>query len=182
MGKNSRINWIDSIKGIAILLLLFSHSMAEYDLFKTWIFAFHMPIFFIICGYLVNLKYKDGFKAGQFKDLLNKRWYNLFLPYFFFGLILIIFFSVIRFISGNPSIALSQLLDLVSMKGIESLWFLPIYFFSEAFLIFILGISKGKARFGIILLIMVVLCFINQSSLKWPFDNTRTKTVLNSYI
>ena len=56
------------------------------------------------------------------------------------------------------------------MKGIESLWFLPIYFFSETFLIFILGISKGKARFGFILLIIFVLCFINQSSLKWPFD------------
>lgn len=170
MSGKKRITWIDTIKGFAIFLLLFSHSMAEYDLFKNWIFAFHMPIFFFICGYLVNLKYKDGFKSGQFKDLLSKRWYNLFLPYFFFGLILIIFFSVIRLVSGNPSIALSQLLDLVSMNGIESLWFLPVYFFSEVLLITILGVSKGKARFCIIFLIIGLLCVINQTSLKWPFD------------
>ena len=61
MSNTKRIIWIDAVKGIAILLLLFSHSMTEYDLIKNWILAFRIPIFFIICGYIVHMKYPDGF-------------------------------------------------------------------------------------------------------------------------
>lgn len=168
--SNKRITWIDSVKGLAIILLLFSHSMAQNDLLKNWIFAFHMPIFFIICGYLVNLKYSDGFKKGQFLDLLSKRWYNLFKPYFFFGIILIIFLNILRFYAGEKLNFPSLFLDLISMKGIESLWFLPIYFFSEIFLIFILGKTHGKYRYMAILLIIVILSFINQPALSYPFS------------
>ena len=170
MGSKKRITWIDTVKGIAILLLLFSHSMTETDLVKNWILAFRIPIFFIICGYIVNLKYSDGFKEGQFIDLLSKRWYNLLMPYFFFGIIIIIFFNVLRFIGGEPLNAPSLLLDLVSMKGIASLWFLPIYFFSELLLVTILGLFKGYSRFVVIALIIVVLSLIDQSSLSWPFS------------
>lgn len=168
MGK--RITWIDSVKGIAILLVLLSHSMAGQDLFKNWVFAFHMPIFFIICGYIVNLKYSDGFKKGQFLDLLSKRWYNLLIPYFLFGLIYVIFLNVLKLYGGKPLVVLPYLKDLVSMKGIESLWFLPIYFFSEIVLVFFLGIFKGYSRYLIIALIVVVLSCIDQTTLSWPLS------------
>ena len=168
MGK--RIQWIDSVKGIAIILLLFSHSLIRDDLIRTWILSFRIPIFFIICGYIVNLKYSDGFKEGQFLDLLSKRWYNLLFPYFLFGIIYIIFLNALRLAGGVPLNVFPLLKKLLSMEGIASLWFLPIYFFSEILLVFILGIFKNYYRYLVIALIVVVLSLIDQTTLSWPLS------------
>lgn len=168
--SSGRITWIDTVKGIAILLLLFSHSMIEYDLIKNWILAFRIPIFFIICGYIVHLKYSDGFNKGQFIDLLSKRWYNLFKPYFLFGIIWILFLNVLRIIGGEPLSFLSLIVKLVSMEGVASLWFLPTYCFSEILLITLLGSFKGITRYGVIALIIIILSLIDQSSLSYPFS------------
>lgn len=170
MNQRQRITWIDTTKGIAILLLLFSHSMTVFDAFKTWIFAFHMPIFFIICGYLAYKKYPNGFKSGEFLDFLSKRWYNLFKPYLFFGTILILFLNFLRYFSGNPIVVFSQFTDLLSLEGIESLWFLPVYFFAELILITILGLVKNKLRYLVFLIIVIILYIIDQPSLTWPMD------------
>lgn len=165
-----RISWIDAVKGIAIILLLFSHSMTNNDLLKNWILSFRIPIFFIICGYIVNLKYSNGFEQGQFFDLLSKRWYNLLTPYFLFGVILIVYFNVIRFLGNVPLNVKTLLIDLVSFKGIASLWFLPVYFFSELFLISLLGLFKGFYRYMVVAFLIVLLSLVKQGSLSWPFD------------
>ena len=168
MGR--RITWIDSVKGIAIILLLFSHSMIEEDIIKNWILSFRIPIFFIICGYIVNLKYSDGFKKGQFLDLLSKRWYNLLIPYFLFGIIYIVFLNFLKVASGNTLVFFPLLKDLFIMKGIASLWFLPIYFFSEIFLVFLLGVFKGIYRYLIMTMIVIILSIMDQTTLTWPFS------------
>ncbi|MBR6979896.1 MAG: acyltransferase family protein [Prevotella sp.] len=170
MEVEKRITWIDYTKGFAILLLLLSHSMTKYNLFNNWIFAFHMPIFFIICGYLVHLKYNDGFKDGQFFDLLSKRWYNIFIPYFIFGTILIIFFTVLKLVSETPSNAISMFINLITMKGIASMWFLPIYFFSEFLSISLLSLFKGKPMCYLMAFFVGVLWLVDQSTLSWPLD------------
>lgn len=168
--NNRRILWIDSVKGIAILLLLFSHSMTTYDLVKNWILAFRIPIFFIICGYIVHLKYSDGFKQGQFLNLLSKRWYNLFLPYFLFGIIWILFLNVLRFLGSEPLRFHPLIVNLISMEGVASLWFLPTYFFSEILLITILGLFRGVVRYGVIALIILILSLTDQSTMSYPFS------------
>lgn len=165
-----RITWIDSVKGIAILLLLFSHSMTSYDWIKNWILAFRIPIFFIICGYIVHLKYSDGFKHGQFIDLISKRWYNLFLPYFLFGVLWILFINILRILGDESLLFQPLIVKLVSMEGVASLWFLPTYCFSEIFLITILGLFKGLTRYAVIALIILTLSLIDQSSLSYPFS------------
>lgn len=170
MIQKLRITWLDTIKGICILLLIFSHCMPVFDLLKTWIFSFMLPAFYIVCGYLTYYKYPNGFKSGQFSDLLSKRWFNLFIPYFFFGIIHIVFFNSIRLISGNPLLFILQFKNLILMKGIASLWFLPIYFFSEVLLILFLTLIKGKARYCIAIIIVILLIIIDQTSLSWPFS------------
>lgn len=169
MKQKQRITWLDTIKGICILFLIFSHCMTEFDILKTWIFSFMLPAFYMVCGYLTYYRYPDGFKSGQFSDLFSKRWFNLFIPYFFFGIILILYFNSIRLISGNPLLFISQFKNLILMKGIASLWFLPIYFFSEVLLILFLTLIKGKARYCIAIIIAILLIIIDQTSLSWPF-------------
>ena len=47
MTKTSRIEWIDTVKGIAILLMLIGH-MAENSQIRAVISSFHMPLFMIM--------------------------------------------------------------------------------------------------------------------------------------
>ena len=43
--KPQRINWIDQVKGIGILLVVIGHMNIPQELSKI-IFSFHMPLFF----------------------------------------------------------------------------------------------------------------------------------------
>lgn len=47
-----RLNWVDYIKGIGIILVVIGHTTSIGDIWKTWIYTFHMPLFFCISGYL----------------------------------------------------------------------------------------------------------------------------------
>lgn len=51
-----RIQWIDFTRGIAILAVIIGHTLGPYtgQFFGSFIFAFHMPIFFILSGYLYH--------------------------------------------------------------------------------------------------------------------------------
>lgn len=46
-----RIEWIDVSKGIAIILMMIGHYVPYGSQIRNFIFAFHMPLFFILSGY-----------------------------------------------------------------------------------------------------------------------------------
>lgn len=72
MAVNKRIQWIDIARGIAILLVIIGHSLGNYwpGYLGNFIFVVHMPIFFILSGYLYHLKEETTlFKSGV-KNLL----------------------------------------------------------------------------------------------------------------
>lgn len=48
--SDSRIKQIDFAKGIAIILVVFGHSLAYEDVLKAIIFSFHVPVFFVCSG------------------------------------------------------------------------------------------------------------------------------------
>lgn len=43
MGTN-RIEWIDTAKGLGLLLVFIGHLKTPY--LATWVYTFHMPLFF----------------------------------------------------------------------------------------------------------------------------------------
>ena len=51
-----RLRYIDLTKGFAIILMLWGHTMTLVNSIHIWIYSFHMPIFFIICGILIRIK------------------------------------------------------------------------------------------------------------------------------
>lgn len=66
--NTKRLQYIDISKGIVILLVILGHLVAFNKLFWLWIFAFHMPFFFIMSGYCSNDKnYDISFKKYLFK-------------------------------------------------------------------------------------------------------------------
>lgn len=79
--------WIDYLKAIAIYLVILGHLPDELHI-KWGIYLFHMPLFFIISGYL--------YKPRKVKDEIKKVITQLFLPYMFYGLGLIGLYCFMR--------------------------------------------------------------------------------------
>ena len=53
-----RIEWIDYCRGLAILMMIAGHSLGNTSPYiANFIFAVHMPIFFVLSGILLKEKY-----------------------------------------------------------------------------------------------------------------------------
>lgn len=50
--------WIDALKGMAILLVVIGHNTppSSYPILNTIIYSFHMPLFFILSGFIFSQK------------------------------------------------------------------------------------------------------------------------------
>ena len=63
MADTKRLHWIDTLKAIGIMLVFLGHSGAP---FHDGIYLFHMPLFFIISGFLWNM---DKYASMPFSSL-----------------------------------------------------------------------------------------------------------------
>ena len=139
-GMKMRVKYIDYTKGLAILLMLFGHTITQVNKIHKWIYSFHMPIFFIICGSLMYINIKRN------SDIKNKIWRRIYaagIPYYVFGIILVFFYTILDIMSGRQGIFWNRLFKLVTLQGVDSLWFLPIYVSSDI-IFFILMNKKMK--------------------------------------
>lgn len=73
-----RIAWVDFAKGFIIILMVLGH--AVHGDVQKFIFVFHMPFFFIMAGYLLNLKKWSG--AENYNAFVMKLVKRLLLPYY----------------------------------------------------------------------------------------------------
>ena len=76
-----RIDYIDNVKGILILLVVLGHCIVGENHLKTVIYSFHMPAFFIISGILLN--YSSAVRKN-FGGFLLSRIRQLLIPYILF--------------------------------------------------------------------------------------------------
>ncbi len=91
-----RESWLDGLKGFAILLVVLGHVLSGYldaGMFpsayysfyevRSWIYSFHMPLFFMLSGFTFTLAYYRTGKLrreGYLRQLLNLLWiYVLFV-------------------------------------------------------------------------------------------------------
>lgn len=89
----SREEWIDSFRGLGAVLVVIGHSSSRYHVVKL-IYAFHMPLFFILSGYLFNYaRWKD---LGVKKLVLSKSKAYL-IPFYIMTVVnLFICFAIFR--------------------------------------------------------------------------------------
>ncbi len=86
-----RHDWIDSLKGMAIILVVVGHLNTIFTIssgLNQYIYSFHMPIFFFISGYLFNFKKYINLEKVYF----IKRSSSLIIPYFFFSIVAYLFY------------------------------------------------------------------------------------------
>ncbi|MDL2243589.1 acyltransferase family protein [Bacteroidales bacterium OttesenSCG-928-J19] len=119
--KNNRIEHLDILKGIGIILVVWGHIQSDLT---QYIFIFHMPLFFFISGLL----YKP---TDNFFPLLKKRINTLLIPFFFFYLLAFFYLLLLSFINPNTNFNSIILLDFI--KGKEYFHNIPIWFLWSLF-------------------------------------------------
>ena len=125
--NESQRRFIDIVKGAAIFLMLYGHCIqycvagSEVDFFENGVFkviyAFHMPLFMLISGYLFHF----SFEKYAMKELLTRRVQAMLQP--------IVFCSMFSFLITNGVFAVARgdfagLLDGGWLDKLPSLWFL----------------------------------------------------------
>ena len=92
MEKNSRLDYIDLAKGVVILLVVAGHIIegnfyrAEKEPLHVFIYAFHMPLFFLLSGYVAGLTQKR-LQGQSFGKWLWRKVHTLLIPYFVWKLL-----------------------------------------------------------------------------------------------
>ena len=156
----NRIIGIDYAKGFAIILLLISHCLLEGN-FRVWITSFDMPIFFVVCGILHQMRHSEGLSFSYWNSWLKRRVMQIFIPYFVFGFLYITFRGGLSFWSGDCWDIIDGCVSLISMQGVVSMWFLPVFFFSE--LLFVFFVAKlSKIMQGLLVVVFVIILIFLQ--------------------
>ena len=136
----TKINYIDYSKGIAILFVIFGHVYWGNNIVTTWIYSFHMPLFFIISGFLLKLN-----KNKNTKSVILKKFKSLIVPYILFSIINIVGFYLLKYLSYE--VFKGDIFNTITLFGVGALWFLPALFISESIFLFEKNnISKNKYK------------------------------------
>ena len=125
MTKNQERAYINVVKGIAVVLMIWGHciqysSESAFNVFDhpvfQGIYSFHMPLFMLISGYL----FAFSFRKRDLKTLLVRRTQSMLQP--------IVFASMLNaFLAKLPTLLLYRTIRLTNgelFTGLYSLWFL----------------------------------------------------------
>lgn len=140
-----RLNYLDISRGIAILLIVLGHCIVGREgILIKWIYSFHVVIFFIISGYLLNSK---NIRQKAFKEVLTNRIKTLIIPYFVFSVI----FIITDLLTNGISRLIWNIMYTILFVSPTALWFIPAFFIGEILFILTLRINKFHIKFSIVL-------------------------------
>jgi len=155
----NRINWVDWAKVIAISFVVFGHIPMTPDNFpQRYITSFHMPLFFLISGYLTK---KECFNIST----LKKYWHTLIIPYIFYNIVFYPYW-IVRHIIDVPDAVLSdyirpiigavlfQLRTPISDPLNEVTWFVAVLLVMKI----VLSIANLHKRRNQIMFILSIIC------------------------
>lgn len=138
---------LDCIKGIGIFLMVAGHASLP-DIARQWIYGFHMPLFFILAGFMFNTE--KWFKRGL-GLLMRNRAKSYLIPYVVLFTINLIIYTTLETIQtigtsinrgGYPAIPRYILAGLyshdTSMPNCAPLWFLTCLFISYFYFWFLI--------------------------------------------
>lgn len=173
---NNRIVWVDWIKVIGIYIIVLGHFPLENSWLKPFIFSFHVPVFFIISGYL----YKS---CVTLSSSWKKNIQTLLVPYLCISFI-IIFYNFLRFYSHHSSGFQESIIFLIkqtsaillglnnnSWKSLEGvggpIWYIYVLFFIR--LLFD-KMRHRNAHTIVCILFLITNYFLCSFNINYPFS------------
>lgn len=181
MNQKDRIEWIDAVKGITIILVVLGHSISGSGVMESkienaaliWkiiyriITSFHMPIFFFVSGYLYD-RHNDEceFSIEKYKSLIHNKFCDCIIPYVIFELLYVAF----GIVTNDQRYTVDAFLRSI-YSPISHFWFLYVLFFIYLIIPMVLYAIKKESlailSFGIF---TVYICDILKYNGAFPLD------------
>lgn len=136
MGQEKRIEWVDIVKYVCIIMVMLSHLETRTDIWSAFYSPFYVTAFFFTAGYVYKPK-----KTSKFKEFLYSKFRQLFVPWLVFSVFGIVFSQVLSFNShGSLSEELKYNYFQIRGQG-DQIWFvaalfvafIPFYFFIKRY-------------------------------------------------
>ena len=156
-----RVNWIDTVRGIAIVCVMLGHIDWGENPLCVWIYSFHMPIWFFLSGVLAYHT-REAAKPAL-PRFIQRKAARLLYPYFTFSLISIAYISVCLGFGRDTVLLLLAMISLLGISG--AMWFLPVMFFSS-----VLFESLGRIKLRRFLILLLLLALIYAGDRFSPFE------------
>ena len=150
MENSEHLWWIDSAKGIGVILIVLGHLLydSSHDVLNQIIYSFHVPMFFILAGFVC--RHRKG--IAEKVKFLRKKAYRLIIPFIIFTL-----FGVKRIYDAIGSIPNTELIRQIfyidgKMFFNAPLWFLIVLFEICIVEVLIDAYNQTKILNGLVLL------------------------------
>lgn len=187
--STTNLRYIDVIKGIGIILVVLGHTQRPEIVLK-FIQSFHMPLFFIIAGFL----YKRDKYISKFSMLIKTKFNSYIKPYIIIAIFCYIIYAIIicgiKIGFGSEEYInrlIRYLIGLIYSRGTwywmpqcSPIWFLTAIFVSNIIFYFILEnktLLKQLILLTFLLIISFILSKINFIKLPWNIDSAFLGTV-----
>lgn len=174
--SKKRIYWIDIAKAIAILCIVFGHTLRG-GIAQIIVYSFHVPTFFLLSGMT--------FREKTFKEQIKSDFLRILVPYFSFGIIsILIFFFLGKFAASqlqlDVDISLGNNLwgliyanpSVQDMKFNMPLWFLPCLFITKTVFNLLCKLLRKKEMlvFGCVIIAAVSFVYSSLNGPDLPFN------------
>ena len=158
MTRKTRLFFLDAARGLGMLLVILGHIWETDGILPVLIYSFHIPLFFVISGILLNYTQTADRPVRQvfFSGLKG-----LILPYIFFEFVFAAIYGLRNHFNFNgQNIWGGLLLNPLNVP----LWFLPTLFLSELLLILLLKAEKsGRLMTAAAILLYLIPFFLKNS-------------------
>ena len=164
-----RVDFIDTAKGIGILLVILGHLIALHSHLEYSIYSFHMPFFFFVSGLFVDPN------TNRFMQYTLKKAKRLMIPYAFFCLIgTAVTFLLPVFDNPDLHTALKGILyGDVGNIHVGPIWFLPCLFcvYTLFYPFFHIILEKKNYFFNFVFICGLIISpiIINHIGFQFPF-------------
>ena len=133
--------WVDVLSSRAIILVVYGHEVQWWDEFFVYTSPIKIPLFFIISGYLFNIK------GGDTKKFFCGLWNKIIIPY--------VLLALISAIIAIPLSGISSFLpSCLSIASGKSYWFMPCLIVGEL-LLFCIKKYSPNAFVGFIISVLL---------------------------
>lgn len=161
--NNERIYLLDYLKGVAVFLVVFGHSIQygngqEYSFFSDrvfqFIYTFHMPLFALISGYLFCFT----IKKYHAKKIVKNKCISLLIPILTYS---ILTYSILTFILNREYSNITSYTELIFYFlsfFMSKLWFVWAMFYLSMIILLVNQIFKDNIFAYIVI---YILCFIS---------------------
>ena len=164
--EKKRIDWIDTLRGIAMFFVVWGHCQKNNTFIRKYIYSFHIPLFFFISG----LTFGESDKI-PFKEYFKKKFKGLVVPYITVNVICYILWIVLFKLGIISKFAyLENFLGMFySNNKILTIpcgpaWFLLSLFVIDMMFYFFKKNCKSDFELGIVCAICGIVSFINSIS------------------